>query len=330
MSMSERLRRASREGKPLTLSASAAPTPLFAEYLELTGDIPLASVPPLGPDDALLIIDMQADFVPMHPADNPDGGRFGVADGDMIVQPIVDLTRAFVRAGATVCASRDYHPCDHASFNTHGGPFPVHCVRGSEGSKFLPPIATALADGVRKLGNEKVYVCFKAMHEHIDSFGALPYANGGIGRITRSGTLTEDQCGPCETNPMGCAASPWTGSLVLKQSNLDHSINNNPAAIDMDAPPDVLSVLNDGVDRKLKNLQDALKGKKRIFVCGLALDFCVLDTCLNAKDCEELKGAQVHMVFDAARAAMIPGIGSFELFGSATWSMPGRILGTLP
>ena len=58
-------------------------------------------------------------------------------------------------------------------------------------------------------------------------------------------------------------------------------------------------------------------------VCGLALDFCVLDTCLNAKDCEELKGAQVHMVFDAARAAMIPGIGSH---GSGFLSDPKEVL----
>ena len=46
-------------------------------------------------------------------------------------------------------------------------------------------------------------------------------------------------------------------------------------------------------------LQAALQGKKRLFVCGLALDFCVTDTCLNAKDAGF---DSVHLLLDAARA----------------------------
>ena len=42
----------------------------------------------------------------------------------------------------------------------------------------------------------------------------------------------------------------------------------------------------------------------------LALDFCVMDTCLNAAhEASGLTGQEIHMVLDAARAAHIPGIG---------------------
>ena len=67
-------------------------------------------------------------------------------------------------------------------------------------------------------------------------------------------------------------------------------------------------------------VQDALRGKKRLFVCGLALDFCVLDTCLNAKQC----GVEsVHAVLDAARAAHIDGVGSH---GSGFISDPQQVM----
>ena len=210
---------------------SGSTTPLFDEWQTLLGPehTQLRDYGPaqLTEDDALLVIDMQADFVPADPTTNPQGGKFGVAEGGTIVQPIVDLIDAAVEAGATVCATRDYHPCDHASFVSQGGPFPVHCVQGSAGAKFLPPISAALASGVRQLGSEKVFVAFKAMHEHTDSFGALPYADGGAGRIRRTDSLEPGHLAvaraaglACGASPMGCLKAPWTGSLVLKQSSL--------------------------------------------------------------------------------------------------------------
>ena len=153
---------------------------LFDEWVSLVGAETVASLSPQGPlapldaKDALLVIDMQKDFVPADAVSNPDGGKFGVAEGAHIVAPIIDLIDGFVAQGATVAATRDYHPIDHCSFSTQGGPFPCHCVQGTEGSKFLPPIGAALADGVRQAGSDKVFVAFKALHEHIDSFGALP------------------------------------------------------------------------------------------------------------------------------------------------------------
>ena len=72
--------------------------------------------------------------------------------------------------GGHVIATRDYHPYDHASFYTEGGPYPPHCVQGTVGAQLVPQIAEALAKGIKQAGSERVSVCFKGMHEQVDSF----------------------------------------------------------------------------------------------------------------------------------------------------------------
>ena len=97
------------EGAP-----SADDCPLFHEWRQLAGvslDRAAAEpgAAPIGKGDALVIIDMQKDFVPSS-VYNPDGGRFGVDEGDEIVAEICSMIRAASEAGATIIASRDYHP----------------------------------------------------------------------------------------------------------------------------------------------------------------------------------------------------------------------------
>lgn len=62
------------------------------------------------------------------------------------------------------------------------------------------------------------------------------------------------------------------------------------------------------LQRGRRNLVELLAGKRRLFVCGLALDFCVADSAHNARDAGF---DNVFMVLDAARAAHIPGVGGF-------------------
>ena len=71
------------------------------------------------------------------------------------------MIRAATAAGATIMASRDYHPHDHCSFAHAGGSFPSHCVQGTAGSKFLPEIADALAEAMKSNGPDRVHVAFK-------------------------------------------------------------------------------------------------------------------------------------------------------------------------
>lgn len=80
------------------------------------------------PEDALLVIDMQLDFLP--------GGALGVPKGDEVLAPVNRLLRLFNNQGLPIYASRDWHPENHCSFTARGGPWPPHCVAGTPGAAF--------------------------------------------------------------------------------------------------------------------------------------------------------------------------------------------------
>lgn len=78
--------------------------------------------------EALIVIDVQNDFCP--------GGALAVPDGDAVLAPINRLAER----APFVVATRDWHPADHGSFATAGGPWPVHCVAGTAGAELHPGI----------------------------------------------------------------------------------------------------------------------------------------------------------------------------------------------
>ena len=94
--------------------------------------------------NALLIIDFQNDFVP--------GGALPVPDGDLIVPRVREL----LESGGfdLVVATRDWHPVDHDSFAAQGGPWPPHCVQGTEGAELHPSLDRAKVDVVINAGYE--------------------------------------------------------------------------------------------------------------------------------------------------------------------------------
>ena len=93
--------------------------PHLKEYLSLIGNpSPFTAVDPIGPDDALLVVDMQNDLLLRDAVTNPDGGRFGAPEGEQCIGPIVRMIEHFVERGGHVIATRTYHPFDHASFYT--------------------------------------------------------------------------------------------------------------------------------------------------------------------------------------------------------------------
>jgi nicotinamidase/pyrazinamidase len=78
--------------------------------------------------DALLVTDVQNDFVT---------GSLAVPGAAAIVLPLNRAIDAFDRRGLPVIAIRDWHPPGHCSFAAMGGPWPEHCVQGSEGARFV-------------------------------------------------------------------------------------------------------------------------------------------------------------------------------------------------
>jgi nicotinamidase/pyrazinamidase len=104
--------------------------------------------------EALLIIDFQNDFCP--------GGALPVADGDAIaprVNELLDSGRFDL-----VIATRDWHPANHASFVEQGGPWPPHCVQGSQGAELHASLDRSRIDHIVDVGagvNDEGYSGFE-------------------------------------------------------------------------------------------------------------------------------------------------------------------------
>ena len=86
--------------------------------------------------DALIVVDMQKDFMP--------DGALPVPKGDKIVPVLNRYIQLFADKGNPVYFTRDWHPPDHISFRGHGGIWPPHCVQDTEGAKFHPDLKIPL------------------------------------------------------------------------------------------------------------------------------------------------------------------------------------------
>jgi nicotinamidase/pyrazinamidase len=87
-------------------------------------------LPRIAPGDALLVVDLQRDFLP--------GGALAVPQGDAVIAVLNAWLDAGVAAGIPVYATRDWHPAKHCSFQAQGGPWPPHCVADTSGAEFAP------------------------------------------------------------------------------------------------------------------------------------------------------------------------------------------------
>jgi len=134
----------------------------------------------LGQGDALLIVDLQNDFLP--------GGRLAVPQGDLVIPPINQLITLYRAHGLPVYASRDWHPIDHCSFIEQGGPWPSHCVAHTEGARFSSGLA---------LPDDAILVS-KAESAEVDAYSAFSgtglagdMAERGIRRVAVCGLATD-------------------------------------------------------------------------------------------------------------------------------------------
>jgi nicotinamidase/pyrazinamidase len=181
----------------------------------------------LQPTDALLVIDVQNDFMP--------GGNLAVANGDEVVPIINTLAKKF----AHVILTQDWHPTQHISFaTTHNkqhyellqapyGPqtlWPEHSVQHTGGAAFHPDLHIPHAELILR----------KGFRRHIDSYSAF---------------LENDHY-----TPTGLAG-------YLRERDL-----------------------------------------KRLFLCGLAYDFCVRYSAIDGNNL----GFETIVVEDATRPVNLP------------------------
>ncbi|NGX46834.1 MAG: Peroxyureidoacrylate/ureidoacrylate amidohydrolase RutB [Chlamydiae bacterium] len=135
---------------------------------------------------ALIVIDMQNDFMP--------GGPLGTPGADELANLIHPMMGKF----PLVLATKDWHPKDHVSFATsHSGKkvgdvvrvgevdqilWPVHCVQDTKGSEF--------AEG---LNTEKITkIFYKGADSEIDSYSAF-YDNAHLRKTGLDAYLKEHE-----------------------------------------------------------------------------------------------------------------------------------------
>ncbi|POF63840.1 nicotinamidase [Novacetimonas maltaceti] len=122
----------------------------------------MSTAPAIDGRDALLIVDVQNDFLP--------GGALGVAQGARII-PVINRLQDL--PFGRIVATQDWHPRGHVSFMADGMPapdrWPEHCVAATWGAAFPDALAQA------RIG----LVLRKGMLPGIDSYSAFHDNDGG-------------------------------------------------------------------------------------------------------------------------------------------------------
>jgi nicotinamidase-related amidase len=134
----------------------------------------------IGPGDALLVTDVQRDFLP--------GGSLPAPDGDAVVPALNRYLAVWRARGLPIVATRDWHPPDHCSFRARGGPWPPHCVAGTPGAEFDPALALP----------PDAAVVSKATHRDREAYSAFEGTDldrrlraAGVRRLFVGGVATE-------------------------------------------------------------------------------------------------------------------------------------------
>ena len=87
---------------------------------------------------ALVVVDVQRDFC--------EGGALAASNTISLLEPLKKFIDEARRRGVWIIYTRDWHPENHSSFQSEGGPWPAHCVAGHEGSELMPPLRAEAQD----------------------------------------------------------------------------------------------------------------------------------------------------------------------------------------
>lgn len=155
---------------------------------------------PLSPHAALILVDVQSDFMP--------GGSLACHEGDLIVPGIDALLREcrFRHAVAT----QDWHPRGHVSFaRSHPGHaafeqialygqpqtlWPEHCVQGTAGAALHPDVDWSALDAVIRKGSDPAVDSYSGFRENHGPHGTRP-STGLAGWLRERGVDEVFVCG---------------------------------------------------------------------------------------------------------------------------------------
>jgi len=131
--------------------------------------------------DALIIVDMQNDFMP--------NGVLPVPEGDKIIPTLNQYIQKFEEKGQPIFFTRDWHPVDHISFRGHGGIWPKHCVMNTEGAKFHKDL---------KIPADNKFIISKGTNKEFDAYSGFQgtilnelLKERGIKRLLIGGVATD-------------------------------------------------------------------------------------------------------------------------------------------
>lgn len=149
---------------------------------------------------ALVITDIQYDFLPGRP--------LGVPNGDEVIPVVNKLQHAF----PLVVATQDWHPADHSSFASshqdkevydkimiHGIEqilWPDHCVQGTRGAQLSDDLSQNAIEAIFRKGMDREIDSYSAFfdNEHKKSTGLADYLKGrGVRQVYITG-LAADFC----------------------------------------------------------------------------------------------------------------------------------------
>jgi len=185
-------------------------------------------------NDALIIVDIQNDFIP--------GGALPVKEGDSIIEGINKVADIFKNYSRNVILTQDWHPPGHLSFaSSHPGMNP--------GDEFLTE-------------------------------------DGAIGPV-----LWPDHC------VQGTKGAEF-------HVNLNQNLSNHVVRKGRNLKVDSYSAFLENDKKTETGLAGYLKSNKisRVFICGLALDYCCYFTAIDAIDF----GFTAYFIIDLSRGIDLP------------------------
>lgn len=171
----------------------------------------------LAAGDALLLVDVQNDFLP--------GGSLPVRGGDEII-PVLNRYIALFRAHELpIFATRDWHPPNHCSFLQNGGPWPPHCIAETRGAAF--------PDGLELFPH--AHIISKAISPEKDAYSGFDdtqldalLRSMGIHRLLIGGLATEY----CVLNTVKDALRYHYSTFVLQDAVRAISVSDGVAAFE--------------------------------------------------------------------------------------------------